>query len=100
MKLAVLGATLLPDDLFNIGKENVARGVNTPKKIQNDTTRFIREILARTCFFSWNQVAIFILFLKKNVNLQLLDLEHALPNKKFNIITDGSYSTSENLSTV
>ena len=85
---------------LTLGRKTLLEELTRRKKIQNDTTRFIREILARTCFFSWNQVAIFILFLKKNVNLQLLDLEHALPNKKFNIITDGSYSTSENLSTV
>ena len=31
-KLAVLGATLLLDDLSNIGKKNMARGVNKLKK--------------------------------------------------------------------
>ena len=31
LKLVVLGVTLLPDDLSNIGKKNMARGVNILK---------------------------------------------------------------------
>ena len=42
----------------------------------------------------------FSFFFEKNINLHMLDLEHPRQITNFNIITDGSYSTSENLSTV
>ena len=38
-KLAVLGATLLPDDLSNIGKKNMARGVNILKNNSKGNVR-------------------------------------------------------------
>ena len=95
MKLAVLGATLLSDDLFNIGKENVARGVNTPKKNSKWYYSIYQGNISKNLFLFLESGRNFHSFFKKNVNLQLLELEHASPNKKFNIITDGCCSTSE-----
>ena len=73
LKLVVLGVTLLPDDLSNIGKKNMARGVNKLKK--NSKGNVGKDLFV---FLDSG----FILFLKRNFNFfYLLDLEHASSNK-------------------
>ena len=72
LKLVVLGATLSPDDLSNIGKKNMARGVNKLKKNTKGNVGKDLFVFLDSGFF---------LVLKQNLNFYLPDLEHALSNK-------------------
>ena len=72
LKLVVLGVTLLPDDLSNIGKKNMARGVN---KLKKNT----KGKVGKNLFIFLDSGRNIYSFFKKKFNFHLL--EHASPNK-------------------
>ena len=65
---------MLPDDLSNIGKKNMARGVN---KLKNNS----KGNVGKNLFVFLDSGRNFHSFFKKKINFHLLDIEHASPNK-------------------